>query len=96
MGIPNVAFSHMGINTFDADRMAAFYKRLLGMVETDRGKLGEDREIIFLSRAATDHHQVVMVSGRTAAETNSLKTTTTKIEMIMIPTSLQANRLIEE
>lgn len=69
MGMPNVAFSHMGINTFDADRMAAFYKRLLGMVETDRGKLGEDREIIFLSRAATDHHQVVMVSGRTAEET---------------------------
>ncbi len=66
---PKLAFSHMGISVFDADRMAAFYQRLLGMEETDRGVIAGDRTIVFLSRSPTDHHQIALVSGRTAEET---------------------------
>ena len=66
---PKLAFSHMGISVFDADRMAAFYHRLLGMEETDRGVIAGDRTIVFLSRSPADHHQIALVSGRTAEET---------------------------
>ena len=68
MAGPQLSFSHMGISVFDADRMAAFYQRLLGMRQTDRGEIG-DRTIVFLSRAATDHHQIALVSGRTTEQT---------------------------
>ena len=65
---PQLSFSHMGISVFDADRMAGFYQRLLGMRQTDRGETG-DRTIVFLSRAASDHHQIALVSGRSSEET---------------------------
>ena len=63
---PAVSFSHLGMFVRDIDAMADFYKRYLGLLETDRGELplpGNPR-IIFLSRDAREHHQVALVAGR--------------------------------
>jgi len=54
--------SHFGLFVCDVERMAAFYRDVLGFVETDRGTLG-DKQLIFLSGDPREHHQLVFVSG---------------------------------
>jgi catechol-2,3-dioxygenase len=61
--IPPVAFAHVGLNVRDIDRMERFYAGFLGLVVTDRGDLGDAR-LVFLSRDAREHHQVVLVAGQ--------------------------------
>ena len=61
--IPPVAFAHVGLNVRDLDHMERFYTGFLGLVVTDRGNLGAAR-LVFLSRDAREHHQVVLVAGR--------------------------------
>lgn len=58
-----LAFSHMGFHVRDLERMARFYKYVLCFTETDRGDLGTAK-LVFLSRDPTEHHQVVLISGR--------------------------------
>jgi catechol-2,3-dioxygenase len=58
-------FTHFGLFVQDVDRMAAFYKDVLSFVETDRGILN-GREIVFLSRDPSEHHQIVFYKGLTA------------------------------
>ena len=55
----------MGMFVADVARMEDFYTRLLGFTVTDRGRLGTF-DLVFLSREPTEHHQIVMVSGRPA------------------------------
>lgn len=64
--LPAVSFSHVGIYVRDIDVMVDFYKRMLGMRETDRGTLPLPGEptIVFLSRDPREHHQIALVSGR--------------------------------
>lgn len=62
---PPLQFSHVGIFVSDLARMSDFYARVLGMLITDEGDLG-DRRLIFLSRDAREHHQLVLVEGRPA------------------------------
>jgi catechol-2,3-dioxygenase len=59
-----VAFSHFGFFVKDLEKMHAFYTRVLGFVETDRG-VARGSRIIFLSRDPREHHQIVLVEGRT-------------------------------
>jgi catechol 2,3-dioxygenase len=59
-----LAFSHVGIYVRDLKTMVAFYKRVFGFVETDRGVV-RGHPIVFLSRDPREHHQVVMAEGRT-------------------------------
>ena len=47
----------------DPARMEDFYTRVLGFSVTDRGLLGATR-LVFLSRDAREHHQIVLASGR--------------------------------
>jgi len=61
--VPRLAFSHMGLYVTDLARMADFYTRVLGLTETDRGRLGTV-ELVFLSRNPMEHHQIVLASGR--------------------------------
>ena len=61
--IPPVAFAHVGLNVRDLDRMERFYTGFLGLVVTDRGDLGAAR-LVFMSRDAREHHQVVLVAGQ--------------------------------
>lgn len=58
-----VAFSHFGFFVKDLEKMRAFYTRVLGFVETDRG-VARGRPIVFLSRDPKEHHQIVLVEGR--------------------------------
>ena len=63
--VPRLAFSHMGLYVTDLARMADFYTRVLGLTETDRGRLGTV-ELVFLSGDPAEHHQIVLASGRPA------------------------------
>jgi len=60
---PNLMFSHMGLSVKDIGRMEDFYTRVLGFTVTDRGEAG-GMDLVFLSRAPEDHHQIVLASGR--------------------------------
>jgi len=62
--VPALSFSHVGFHCFDLPKMEAFYKRILGLMETDRG-VARGQPIVFLSRNADEHHQVVLAGGRT-------------------------------
>lgn len=59
----SVVFSHMGFYVRDLEKMARFYKSVLGFTETDRGDLGTV-QLVFLSRNPAEHHQVVLATGR--------------------------------
>ena len=60
---PELTFSHVGIWVTDLEAMRRFYTDVLGFVETDRGPIGET-ELVFLSQAISDHHQLVLAKGR--------------------------------
>ncbi len=66
---PSIAFSHFGIYVTDIARMEVFYTRFLGFTVTDRGELdtpGGRVNLVFLSRDPTEHHQIVLATGRPA------------------------------
>jgi catechol-2,3-dioxygenase len=67
----DITFSHMGLFVRDVEQMAAFYANVLGFTITDRGKMGE-AYLVFLSRNPEEHHQLVLVSGRTKDQTYSV------------------------
>lgn len=58
-----IGFTHVGIYVHVLAPMVRFYRDLLGLMETDRGMLGE-AELVFLSSDPTEHHQLVLVTGR--------------------------------
>ena len=69
--VPRFSFSHFGMYVTDVTRMEDFYTRVLGFTVTDRGALETMSEtahgkvhLVFLSRDARDHHQIVLCSGR--------------------------------
>ena len=66
MAAPELSLSHFGLFVFDLPTMDRFYTELLGFVVTDRG-MNRGREILFMSRNPSDHHQIVMVPGRTGS-----------------------------
>ena len=59
----SLCFSHVGIYVRDVQRMARFYQEVLAFHITDRGLLGQT-QLVFLSREPTEHHQIVLASGR--------------------------------
>src|SRR5579885_2809198 len=62
---PRALLTHAGLYVTDLEAMVTFYTALLGLVVTDRGEhLG--RELAFLSRDPSEHHQLVFVTGRRA------------------------------
>ena len=54
--------SHVGLYVSDVPKMIDFYTKVLGFVVSDGAP---DGRITFLSRNPSDHHQVVLVRGRT-------------------------------
>src|SRR6187399_1784975 len=58
--------SHVGLYVHDVPKMIDFYTKTLGFVVSDGA---EDGRITFLSRNPSDHHQVVLVRGRTTDAT---------------------------
>jgi catechol 2,3-dioxygenase len=67
----SLTLSHMGLYVRDLDRMANFYKDVLGFTETDKGNLGPV-QLVFLSRDPKEHHQIVLASGRPLEATYSV------------------------
>jgi catechol 2,3-dioxygenase len=63
--IPNAQLTHAGLFVNDMDRMVAFYTGLLGMQVSDSGFL-VGKHLTFLTRSIHEHHQLVLVAGRTA------------------------------
>jgi catechol 2,3-dioxygenase len=59
----SLVFSHMGFYVRDLARMARFYKEVMCFFETDRGDLGPV-QLVFLSRDPSEHHQLVLATGR--------------------------------
>lgn len=59
----SLVFSHMGFYVRDIERMARFYRDVMCFFETDRGLLGTV-ELAFFSRDPSEHHQIVLVTGR--------------------------------
>lgn len=59
------SLSHFGIYVHDVERMVAFYTRVFGLKETDRGQGSTFRNtLVFLSARPEQHHQLVLASGR--------------------------------
>jgi catechol 2,3-dioxygenase len=60
-------FGHFGINCFDLPKMEDFYTRVMGMVVSDRGAIsaGGDAQIVFMTLDPSEHHQLILCSGRT-------------------------------
>jgi catechol 2,3-dioxygenase len=63
----SVKFGHFGINCFDIGRMEAFYSDVVGLVVSDRGYVPPpaDRHIVFMTLDPSEHHQMILCSGRT-------------------------------
>jgi len=60
----------MGMFVADLARMRDFYTRLLGFTVTDSGDLETPRgklQFVFLSRDPSEHHQIVLASGKPAS-----------------------------
>ncbi len=62
-GIPRLRLTHVGMFVRDLQRMVAFYKEVLGFLETDRGP-AHGFDVVFLTRDPLVHHQLVLSSGR--------------------------------
>lgn len=58
-----LTFSHMGFFVRDQPRMVRFYRDVLCFTQTDEGQLGA-MSVVFLSRDPSEHHQIVLMSGR--------------------------------
>lgn len=63
--VAKVALAHAGLWAFDFDMLVDFYVRLFGFAVSDKGQQGT-RHYAFLTATAEAHHQLVIVSGRTA------------------------------
>jgi len=61
-----LTLSHVGLSCFDLARLEDFYTRVLGMTVTDRGSIpGGNAQLVFLTTDPSEHHQLVLASGRT-------------------------------
>ena len=61
--LPDLKLRHMGMFVWDIDKMSQFYQDVLGFCVTDKGFV-RDHHVVFLSRDAKAHHQLVMETGR--------------------------------
>lgn len=59
----SLAFSHIGIFVRDLVPMERFYTGVFGLIVTDRGDLPSG-SLVFMSRDPTEHHQIVLCTGR--------------------------------
>lgn len=65
MSVIRPSLAHLGIFVSDLARMEEFYTKAFGLIVTDRG-VGAvfKNELVFLSGAADQHHQIVLSTGR--------------------------------
>ena len=75
--------SHFGVFCRDIEKMVSFYKDVFGMVETDRG-VGKtfSMTLVFLSGTPSQHHQLVLASGRAADAPSTVMQLSFKVQEI--------------
>jgi catechol 2,3-dioxygenase len=64
MGTIRARLAHVGIYAHDKPLLERFYTTVLGLVVTDQGVARNGMDLTFLSANASNHHQLVLVSGR--------------------------------
>jgi hypothetical protein len=72
---PGLTFSHIGFHPTDVDRQADLYRACAISPRGDGGTLpgpNAPLRLIFLSRHPDERHQIVLVSGRLAADADRL------------------------
>ena len=60
--LPDAQLTHVGLYVKDIAVMKAFYTGILGMAVSDEGT-HTGRELVFLTRNADEHHQLVLARG---------------------------------
>lgn len=55
--------SHAFIAVADLEKVVPFYTDILGFQVTDRGKLNDDVEAVFMSQDPENHHQIAMANS---------------------------------
>jgi catechol 2,3-dioxygenase len=60
---PRMAFSHIGLYVANIASMVSFYTDVLGFSITDQAHI-RGPNVVFLSRNPDEHHQIVLVPGR--------------------------------
>jgi catechol 2,3-dioxygenase len=55
------SLGHVGLYVTDMDKMTNFFTQALGFIVTD---VDPEEKFTFLTRTASEHHQVVLVAGR--------------------------------
>lgn len=63
---PDFRVSHVGLFVFDLDAMVSFFTQVLGLHVTDQSVVRGSSRVVFMSRDPTEHHQIVLIEGRTA------------------------------
>jgi catechol-2,3-dioxygenase len=81
----------MGMFVRDLERMAGFYKEVLGFIESDRG-VGRGFHVVFLTRDSNEHHQLVLSSGRpeTSGPTHAVQQMSFKVDSLDDLRAMQA------
>lgn len=74
-------FSHCGIFVEDVQRSVDFYTRYLGFVVTDRGKIATG-EFAFITRSASEHHQIAIGSGRAPGTPNTVQQISFRVDSL--------------
>lgn len=62
--LPPSTLSHFGINVTDIEHMERFYTEVFGFIASDRGVRFNGQKVVFLTKKADDHHQLVLLEGR--------------------------------
>ncbi len=60
---PRLTLGHSTLAARDMDALVTFYSDVLGFHVTNRGPVGEDAELAFMSQDPEHHHQIAMVRG---------------------------------
>lgn len=68
--LPEARLAHVGLYVDDLEKCVDWYKKMLGVVETDRGEF-RGATLVFTSMSADEHHQVVLISPKPPGVTGS-------------------------
>lgn len=91
---PKPRLSHVGIYVRDLPAIERFYTQVMSLVVSDRGR-GKNfqRDIVFLTGSASDHHQLVIASGRDAGTPSSVFQLSFKLDSLDALRAIRARAL---
>jgi len=70
---PKPQLTHVAIFARDLEGMVGFYTDVMGLTITDRGKaLSAPVDMVFMSASPGEHHQFVLIDGRSDSRTASV------------------------